>query len=89
MKKATITLSYPVEVDGTKFKELQMRRPKVRDQINSQKKSNDPAEQEIALLVDLCEVPSEVFYEMDLSDYGKCSSQLLLFMKGQPTSESE
>lgn len=89
MKKVTIPLTYPVESEGAKYAEIQMRRPKVRDKIASQKASTNAAEQEIAMLVDLCELPEEVFYEMDLGDYGKLQSQLLLFMNGQKALEKE
>ncbi|MFK4765482.1 phage tail assembly protein [Desulfobaculum sp. SPO524] len=65
-----ITLEYPVEYKGQKLETLNMRRPKVRDQIAVQSAGTD-VEQELRLFANLCEVSPEVLEGMDLKDYTK------------------
>ncbi|GAB6176908.1 hypothetical protein JCM16814_35050 [Desulfobaculum senezii] len=65
-----ITLEYPVQYKGQKLETLNMRRPKVRDQIAVQRAGTD-VEQELRLFANLCEVSPEVLEGMDLKDYTK------------------
>jgi len=81
--KDRIELEHPIVVDEKTYTEIEMRRPKVRDQLSSQKSAQNQAEAELNLLVEVCELPVEVFHEMDLADYGKCQEKLMVFMIGQ------
>lgn len=65
----TVTLQYPVTHQGTEYTSLSMRRPKVRDDKAARKLAKDPAEQEIRLFANLCEVAPDVIDELDLADY--------------------
>ncbi len=69
MSSVTVPLQFPVEYQGQTYSELTMRRPKVRDQKHAAKASKDPAEQELRLLCNLCEVAPDVLDELDLGDY--------------------
>ncbi|WP_031485569.1 phage tail assembly protein [Maridesulfovibrio frigidus] len=67
----TIKLEYPVEDNGGKIEKLEMRRPKVRDQITAKKTSKSSDELEVLLFANLCEVAPAVIEEMDMKDYSK------------------
>jgi hypothetical protein len=74
MNKTTtgVTLKYPVKADGTELRVLQMRRPKVRDQLHAEKQGTataTSAEREIRLFANLCEVAPETLEDLDLADY--------------------
>lgn len=71
MHKETIPLEHPVAHGGVSYKELSMRRPKVRDQLVSQKLAGSESEEEVILFANLCEIPREVVEDMDLKDYGR------------------
>ncbi len=68
MTTTTITLKFPVTVDGHEYKTLDMRRCKVRDRRLAAKQKT-AEEQELALIANLCEVPPEVLDELDSVDY--------------------
>lgn len=65
----TVKLEYPVEVGGVVTKSLSMRRPKVRDDKDARRGVKDPADQEVRLFANLCEVAPDVIEELDLADY--------------------
>lgn len=69
--KTTIELDYPIQVDGTEVRSLQMRRPKVRDQLTVMKQGKTEEEREIHLFANLCEISIETIEELDMKDYGK------------------
>ncbi|MCY4121430.1 MAG: phage tail assembly protein [Acidobacteria bacterium] len=72
MESKTVKLRYPVEVDGTKYSELSMRRPLVGDLRAAQRSAGGGAtadDTEIALFTNLCEVPPALWDKMDLGDY--------------------
>ena len=64
-----ITLSHPIEWNGTKVTALSMRRPKVRDMIAADKLKGSDAEKEVLAFANLCEVEKEVIQELDMQDY--------------------
>ncbi len=66
---ATIKLEYPVEIDKVKIDKLEMRRPKVRDQVAAKKASGSSDDLEIKLFANLCEVSPDVIEGMDMKDY--------------------
>ncbi|MDH5179762.1 MAG: phage tail assembly protein [Gammaproteobacteria bacterium] len=65
----TIVLEYPVTVNGQEYSELNMRRPKVRDQKAASVKGKTDAEREISLFANLCEVEPALIEELDMTDY--------------------
>ena len=67
----TITLAFPVTIDGMTHDKLTMRRCKVRDRRAAMKQAGTDADREIWLFATLCEVPPEVIDELDEADYGK------------------
>lgn len=67
----TIKLDYPITIKGEVISKLNIRRPKLRDQISAEKTAVDDAGKEIALFANLCEVTPETLEELDLKDYLK------------------
>ena len=67
--RESITLQYPIEVDGVEYTELNMRRLKVRDQLAAKKVKGDDAVQEVHLFANLCEVKPDVIEALDIKDY--------------------
>lgn len=64
-----IELTYPIEIAGAKISTISMRRPKVKDQLVSEKAGPTSAEKEVRLFCNLCEVSPEVIQELDMVDY--------------------
>ena len=71
MSGTTITLEYPVTVDGTTHTTLTMRRPKVRDERDAQRGGGTTGEMELRLFGNLCEVAPAVMEELDAADYDR------------------
>ena len=71
MSGTTITLKYPVTVDGATHATLAMRRPRVRDSRDAQRGGGTNADSEIRLFANLCEVTPAVIEELDMTDYVK------------------
>jgi len=70
MEPKQITLAHPVKLaSGQTLTKLAMRRAKVRDLKEAQRRSDKAEEQELALLALLCGVTPEDLEELDLSDY--------------------
>lgn len=72
METTKIELNYPVEVDGATYAELTMRRPLVGDLRAAQRAAGagaTPADVEIGMFTNLCEVPPKIWDQMDLGDY--------------------
>lgn len=65
-----LKLKYPFKTKNEQeVTELEVRRPKVHDQVLAAKKSKDPIEQEITILANLCGLAPEDIHEMDGADY--------------------
>ena len=79
MSEKTIKLDYPVEADGKKITELNMRRATVRDQKVASK-AGRPEEQEITLFSNLCEVAPATIEALDLADYKKVQEAFTSFL---------
>jgi hypothetical protein len=75
---ATITLDYPFDFDGEKITSLEMRRPKVRDNLKASKAGND-FESLLVLLANLVQRPVEMFDGMDEIDFTKLQEQYAAF----------
>lgn len=69
MKK--ITLKHPVVDNGQEIKELNMRRPKVRDMVAADVggSGKSDAAKEVTLFANLCGVTEEVIGDIDMADY--------------------
>ncbi|WP_421902173.1 phage tail assembly protein [Maridesulfovibrio sp.] len=76
----TITLEYPVESKGTEIKTLEMRRPKVRDQVASKKSSKSDEDIEVNLFANLCEVSPEIIMDLDMKDYKSLQKEYKSFL---------
>lgn len=75
----TITLQYPVEVDGVATDTLTIRRPKVRD-IKMMDQHKGEIEKSIHFIAALCEIPPASVEELDADDFGKLSEKVGGFM---------
>jgi hypothetical protein len=64
-----IKLQFPVEMDGAKYAELNMRRSKVKDRLAVAQMKCSDEEKEIRLFANLCEVAPSVIQELDEVDY--------------------
>lgn len=80
----TITLDYPITVDGAEVKKLSMRRPKVKDQLASDKSGGSDGDKEVRLFANLCEVAPAVIEDLDMIDYGKVQEQYRSFLSSRP-----
>ncbi len=84
-EKITIELKYPIPIDGIETAALQMRRPKVRDQVLVDKATmvgKSAAEKEVLLFANLCEVAPEAMQELDMADYKKLQETYGSFLEG-------
>ena len=79
MTRETITLQYPVTVDGETITELTLRRPKMADMKRGQKHKND-LEKSMHLIADLAEVTPKVVEELDTADFAAVSAKVGEFM---------
>lgn len=70
---ADITLSRPLDIDGTKVPTIRMREPTVADQRASDKKNGGNAEKEIAMFANLCELTPGDLDRLPLRDYVRLS----------------
>ncbi|WP_315786895.1 MULTISPECIES: phage tail assembly protein [unclassified Bradyrhizobium] len=81
--EASITLDFPIEVDGVKYASLTMRRPKTKDSKKAAKFKGHDADRGVLLLADLCGVAPNVIDELDEYDAKKLGDQLDAFRGGQ------
>lgn len=71
----TIQLKHPFSVNNIEFKELTVRRLKIRD-LRALPKGIDEIEMGFRMLVTACEQPEEVIGELDMEDYTILSNEL-------------
>ena len=69
------TLKYPIIDGGSEIKTINLKRPKIKDQL-AVEGIKDPVEQEITLCSRLTGLDKALIGEMDLYDY-KCMQELL------------
>lgn len=88
--KVTINLNFPIKIDGIETSVLQMRRPKVKDQMIFEKRAQNmtDAEREIRLFANLCEVAPEDIEALDLMDYAAVGEQYADFLAPEPPEEA-
>lgn len=80
MEKTIITLEYPIHVNGQEVRELQLRRPKVRDRLAVEKMSASQAEKEVRFIANLCEMAPNEIEELDMADYSKIQETITNFL---------
>ncbi|MDA0902554.1 MAG: phage tail assembly protein [Proteobacteria bacterium] len=86
----TIKLKYSLESDGQTYKELNMRRSKVKDRLLvSKMKSAPDEEKEIRLFANLCEVTPSVIEELDESDYANLQKAYMGFFGSEGMLEKQ
>ena len=78
MEKTIVKLKFPVTVDGQEYKQLEMRRCKVKDRRLAEKQAN-AADKEVTLIANLCEVAPAVIDELDAVDYAELQKTLTGF----------
>lgn len=81
----TIKLNHPINVEGREIKEINLRRPKVREARDARKKHKDAADQEIALVAELSELPPSAIEDIDVGDYAKIQEVLSGFFGSSET----
>lgn len=67
----TIELGIPITVDGAEVKTLEMRRPKVKDQMRHHDNGEMTPESTAAMYADLMMIKYDDVMELDMSDYQK------------------
>lgn len=76
----TIQLKFPITIDGTEYKELTMRRSKIKDRLAVSKiKDKGDEEKEITLFANLCDVTPSVMQELDEIDYAEIQKVYMSF----------
>ncbi|ELI1838710.1 phage tail assembly protein [Vibrio fluvialis] len=83
----TLKLEYPIEIEGKKIEELNIRRPLVRDQLIADKQNKDSADKEMHLMSLLAGVDREIVELLDLYDYGEVQKVIMGFRKKPSQSE--
>lgn len=86
--KTEVKLSYPVELGGSKIEVLNLRRPKVRDQLIADKQNKNDADKEVHLMALLAEVEPVVIQELDMEDYAEVQKVIMGFRKKNSESET-
>lgn len=76
----TIKLDTSLTVDGIEIRELNLRKPKVKDLLIASKKNLSDSEREVQLIANLAEIPAEAVEDLDLSDYMKVQNWLQNFL---------
>jgi hypothetical protein len=71
-----IILDYPIDFEGGKLTEIQLRRPQVKDVTKSQKGNADAGDAEVKLVATLSGLPPSAIESLDLADYKKVQDVL-------------
>lgn len=74
-----VTLSYPIFFNGKEIKEVEIRRPKLRDQLIANKTSEHAEDKEVKLLSLLCGVEPEFVQDLDMTDFFKIQETIANF----------
>lgn len=75
-----ITLSKAISVSGASVKALTMREPTVADQLAATKAGTDSAEQELAMIANLCGLAPTDLHQLTLKDYKRVQGAFLGFL---------
>lgn len=84
----TVTLDFPFECKGQKVETLEIRRPKVRDQLIADKQNKESADKEVYLMSLLAGVEPELIQELDFSDYEQVQDVIVGFRKKSSGNET-
>ncbi|WP_152048882.1 phage tail assembly protein [Aureimonas psammosilenae] len=77
--EVTISLEFPVDIDGEKYTALTLRRPKTKDVIAAEKFEGNSTERSVLLFARLCNVAPNVIEELDEIDGGAVNAQYRAF----------
>lgn len=80
MGSQVLVLVHPIAVDGREIKELNVRRPKVRDNLIASKQETDE-DREMTMMSLLTGEDTEVLSELDMSDYSDLQAVVVGFRK--------
>ena len=80
-KGKAIKLDFPIQVEGKKITELNMRRASLGDQIAAEHDSKTDMERETRLFANLCGLSPDDFHQLDLKDYKKVQETFKGFLK--------
>ncbi|SFD17234.1 phage tail assembly protein [Pseudoalteromonas denitrificans] len=83
--KDIIKLAFPITIDAHEYKELSMRRPKVKDRLLVDRSDLHESESEVHYFSHLCEVSPDVIEELDWSDFVQLREKLQLFLGSRPS----
>jgi len=81
-----IQLIEPIKLGGRDYIELEVRRPKVKDQLAAESVTGTDAKKEIWMFASLCGVSEEVIGELDLADYQQLQKAYQGFLTSAPKS---
>lgn len=82
----TVKLQYPVTIDNVEYKELNIRRSKIKDRLAVASMKAPDEYKEVRLFANLCEVPPQVIEELDEEDYIAVQKVYLSFFESTGTS---
>lgn len=74
-----VKLGRPLTIDGTDVTTLRMREPTVQDQLTASEIKGGPAQQEITMIANLCEISLDDVKRLPLRDYKKLQEAFLGF----------
>nr|DAV41212.1 MAG TPA: tail assembly chaperone protein [Caudoviricetes sp.] len=75
-----ITLSRPVDIAGAAVSTLRMREPTVGDQLVAEKMRGEPADRELTLFANLCEVMPDDLKRLPMRDYKRVQQAYSSFL---------
>lgn len=76
-----ITLSRPIDLDGTQVTSLRIREPTVQDQIACQSVKGSTAQQEVTLFANLCGITPDDILKLSMRDYKKIQEAFANFLE--------
>lgn len=76
-----VTLSRPIDLDGTQVTSLRIREPTVQDQIACQSVKGSTAQQEVTLFANLCGITPDNIQKLRLRDYRKLQDAYSNFLE--------
>lgn len=65
----TVTLEFPIELNGTKVKEIKLRRPAVRELLLLEKYEGDDLAKDVYMMSMLSELDQDKLYQVDALDF--------------------
>ncbi|WP_434361067.1 phage tail assembly protein [Parasalinivibrio latis] len=84
----TITLGYPIEVEGEQITVITLRRPKARDLKHMETAKGGEIAKSIGLIANLAELPPSAIENLDASDFQKVSDVVASFLTTPGSTET-